>query len=215
MWHDSGHTRYASGHEQTHALIWTLWKQSQYMQHMQVLYVTSPWPYVRCSPCTCIADTPRQVCVFVRAHVCLQLPWCIFYMSVWVNLGHEGRHAVDKFTYSITHFPILTIFLSFHCLIIQPQSSFRGMSISHTQTHVHTCMKEGKQTRTTSAVWGHFLFNVIYKQLFSLALFDNHIENVWAAQGKRGKGNNVVVCVNVHVRRQKRKERQRRRRQRE
>lgn len=53
--------------------------------------------------------------------------------------------------------------------------------------------KREKQAETTSAIRGHFLFNVIYKQLLSLALFDNHIQKHLYCTNEERRRNNKAI----------------------
>lgn len=114
-------------------------------------------------------------------------------MGVCVSLA-----AIDEFVH-LFHYLFLLFFypffpIPFIALSFSLRAHSGGLSISHTHTHTDThrqmciCTMTGRrQTETTSAIWGHFLFNVIYKQLLSLALFDNHIQNICVAQMKRGE----------------------------
>ena len=121
-------------------------------------------------------------------------------MCVCVSLA-----AIDEFVH-LFHYLFLLFFthffpIPFIALSFSLRAHSGGLSISHTHTHrhaqtdvhMHYIRQEGRQTQTTSAVWGHFLFNVIYKQLLSLALFDNHIQNICVAQMKRGGEKNREI----------------------
>lgn len=53
--------------------------------------------------------------------------------------------------------------------------------------------KREKQAETTAAIRGHFLFNVIYKQLLSLAFFDNHIQkHLYCTNEERMRNNKAI-----------------------
>lgn len=132
--------------------------------------------------------------------------------------------AADECTYSIMGFfyclLVFDDFLSFHCLIVQPQGSFRGMSINHTLGQMHTLArtKGGKQTETTSAVWGHYLFNVIYKQLQSGIVWLPHRKHLGSTKEERKIIHRyacVCLCVLIEKRewrhRKMRRERETRR----
>lgn len=95
------------------------------------------------------------------------------------------------------HFPLLS--LAYHSapgLILDV-----CLLATHRQMRICADKREANKHKTTSAIWGHFLFNVIYKQLLSLALFDNHIQNIWVAQRKRVKEKSLEIelCVCVCV----------------